>query len=126
MPTNLLTGTYGNAGTDYAGTWIGTDTVRTFPNIDLIITQPTPYDYWMRIGIYTETPDPSLHSPGDLSIWPASVCGTYTTSTEFRTPFGPMYWQYTVCTLLLHTDRNLHPTATFGPWQLHTIHFRRQ
>ena len=82
VPIDLLTGAYGGA-SDYAGTYIGTDTVMTFPNTDLVIAQPTPYDYWMRIGIYTETSDSSIHSAGDLNIWPASVCGTYSTSTEY-------------------------------------------
>lgn len=55
----------------------------TFPNTDLVITQPTPFDIWMRIGIYTETPNASLHPSSDFSVWPASVCGTYSTSIEY-------------------------------------------
>lgn len=81
VPTNLLTGSYG--GGDYAGTYIGNDTVRKFPYTDLVITQPTPYDVWMRIGIYTETPNASVHASSDFSVWPPSVCGTYSTSTEY-------------------------------------------
>jgi len=81
VPTDLLTGNYG--GGDYAGTYIDAATVVSFPNTDLVITQPTPFDIWMRIGIYTETPNASLHSLGNFSTWPATVCGTYSTYTEY-------------------------------------------
>jgi len=81
VPTDLLTGNYGGA--EYAGTYIDAATVVSFAWIDLAITQPTPFDHWMRIGIYTETPNASLHSFGSFSTWPATVCGTYSTYTEY-------------------------------------------
>jgi hypothetical protein len=82
VPTDLLTGVnYGP--TDYASTSLDATTVKTFPNTNLVITQPTPFDEWMNIAIYTETPNASIPSPSDFSIWPASICGTYTTSTGY-------------------------------------------
>jgi hypothetical protein len=81
VPTDLLTGSnYG--GGDYAGTYVDSTTVASFSNTDLVITFPTPFDEWMHIAIYTETPNASVHSSSDFQIWPASVCGTYSTSTS--------------------------------------------
>jgi hypothetical protein len=84
IPTDFLAGrdVYDRAH-DYAGTYIDTDTVLTFWETDLVITYPTPYDKWMDIGIYTETPNASIHPSSDFQTWPASVCGTYSTSTEY-------------------------------------------
>jgi hypothetical protein len=82
VPIDLLTGAFYGGG-DYAGTQIDDATVVTFPNTDLVITQPTPYDEWMYIGIYTESPNATVPSSSDFSAWPASICGTYTTSTGY-------------------------------------------
>ena len=82
VPTDLLSD-YGGDPHNYAATSFDTDIAVTFTHTDLVITQPTPFDKWMRIGIYTETPDPSLHSSGDFSTWPASICGTYDTYTGY-------------------------------------------
>ena len=82
VPTDLLTSSfYGPA--DYAGTYVDSTTVMSFSHTDLVITLPTPFDEWMHIAIYTETPNASIHSSSDFSVWPASVCGTYSTSTEY-------------------------------------------
>jgi hypothetical protein len=82
VPTDLLTSSfYGPA--DYAGTYVDSTTVMSFSNTDLVITFPTPFDEWLHIAIYTETPNASIHSSSDFQIWPASVCGTYSTSTEY-------------------------------------------
>ena len=111
VPDNLLTGSYG-AGADYAGTYIDNATVMTFPNTDLVITQPTPFDQWMRIGIYTETPNASIHSSSDFSVWPASICGTYSTSTEYSTT------SWTVGTGLSRSlSYSSTPTATYTQLQ---------
>jgi hypothetical protein len=82
VPTDLLTSSfYGPA--DYAGTYVDSTTVMSFSHTDLVITLPTPFDEWMHIAIYTETPNASIHSSSDFSVWPASVCGTYSKSTEY-------------------------------------------
>ena len=82
VPTDLLTSSfYGPA--DYAGTYVDSTTVMSFSHTDLVITLPTPFDEWLHIAIYTETPNASIHSSSDFSVWPASVCGTYSTSTEY-------------------------------------------
>ena len=82
VPTDLLASNY-DGNLDYAGTEVNTDTVATFSHTDLVITQPTPYDEWINIGIYTETPNVSVCPSSDFSIWPASICGTYTTETTY-------------------------------------------
>jgi hypothetical protein len=108
VPTDLLKGSYGFV--DYAGTYIDNATVMTFPNTDLVITQPTPFDEWMRLGIYTETPNAALHSSGNFSVWPASICGTWSTSVEYSyftstlsagSAIRTSYWTSTVATHIL-------------------------
>jgi len=71
------------AGGDYAKSYIDNTTVMSFRNTDLVITLPTPFDEWMHLAIYTETPNASIPSSSDFSVWPASVCGTWSTSTEY-------------------------------------------
>jgi hypothetical protein len=82
VPTDLLTdAAYGSP--DYARTYIDNNTVMSFENTDLVITLPTPFDVWQHIAIYTETPNASIPSSSDFSVWPASVCGTWSTYTEY-------------------------------------------
>lgn len=64
---------------DYAATTIRNTTVVSFSYTDLVITQPTPYDVWMRFGIYTEKPNATLYPSNGL--WPSNVCGVYRTYT---------------------------------------------
>jgi hypothetical protein len=65
---------------DYARTSIDNVTAMTFPGTDLVIQQPTAYNEWFQIAVFTTTPDLSAHpsqSETGMTAWPASMCGSY-------------------------------------------------
>jgi hypothetical protein len=84
VPSTLLPDSY--RWNDYAATAVDNATAMTFPGTDLVIHQPTPYDEWFLIAVYTTTPDMSLYpSSTGLTAWPPSMCGSYLPSTQYGT-----------------------------------------
>jgi hypothetical protein len=75
VPATLLQDVYNS--NDYAHTVLGNDIVMTFPHTDLVIQQPTPYDEWFNLAIYTVTPSASRSISEGMTAWPAASCGTY-------------------------------------------------
>jgi hypothetical protein len=93
---------------DYAATAVDNATAMTWPGTDLVIHQPTPYDEWFNIAIFTTTPDLSYHRPSTgLTSWPASMCGSYLPSTQFGTITQTITIDGNVSTIVSNT-----PTAT--------------
>jgi hypothetical protein len=85
VPSTLLPDGYFGF-VDYAATAVDNATAMTWPGTDLVIHQPTPYDEWFRLAIYTATPDWSYHSsPTGLTAWPPSMCGSYLPVTKYGT-----------------------------------------
>lgn len=76
VPATLLPDGF-NAGVDYARTILDNVTAMTFPHTDLVIEQPTPYDEWTNLAIYTATPSVTGEIPTSMTAWPAESCGTY-------------------------------------------------
>lgn len=85
VPTDLLSGSLGQ---DYAATAADTDTIVSFDFTDAVVTQPTPYDVWMRIGIYTETPNVTVTPSSDWTVWPSSVCGVSSAFTYYSISYS--------------------------------------
>jgi hypothetical protein len=84
VPSTLLPDSY--RWNDYAATAVDNVTAMTFPGTDLVIHQPTPYDEWFLIAVYTTTPDTSLYpSSTGLTAWPPNMCGSYLPSTQYGT-----------------------------------------
>jgi len=79
VPSTLLPNGL-SPGIDYARTRVDNMTAMTFPYTDLVIQQPTPYDEWLQLAVFTTTPNmsayPSFSSSG-LTAWPRSMCGTF-------------------------------------------------
>lgn len=67
---------------DYARTILGNATAMTFPGTDLVIQQPTPYDQWGKLAIYTMTPSVTGDIPASLTAWPDASCGAYDGSDD--------------------------------------------
>lgn len=77
VPYTLLPGGF-DRGIDYARTSIDNVTAMTFPGTDLVVQQPTPYDEWFQLAVYTATPNMSVWpSTTGLTAWPSSMCGTF-------------------------------------------------
>lgn len=81
VPATLIDPNQGwNAG-DYCATVVDNSTAVSFDFTDLVIAQPTPFDVWFSIGIYTQTPNASQTLPTGLTAWPRESCGTWSYST---------------------------------------------
>ncbi|TLD09524.1 hypothetical protein E2P81_ATG10507 [Venturia nashicola] len=76
VPATLLPDGF-NGGVDYARTILDNVTAITFPHTDLVIQQPTPYDEWANLAIYTANPSVTGDVPPSMTAWPAESCGTY-------------------------------------------------
>ena len=106
MPSTLLPNIFNFR--DYAATAIDNATAMTWPGTDLVIHQPTPYDEWFNIAIFTTTPDLSYHRPSTgITSWPASMCGSYLPSTQHGTITQTITTDGNVSTIISNP-----PTAT--------------
>lgn len=84
VPYTLLPN--GFNGNDYARSSIDNVTALTFPGTDLVIHQPTPYDEWFKLAVYTATPNISAYpSSTGLTVWPPEMCGSYRTLYDYET-----------------------------------------
>ena len=93
---------------DYAATAVDNATAMTWPGTDLVIHQPTPYDEWFNIAIFTTTPDLFYHRPSTgLTSWPASMCGSYLPRTQYGTITQTITTDGNVSTIISNT-----PTGT--------------
>lgn len=109
VPGDLLNDVYGAL--SYAGTQVDSETVVRFPHTDLVVTQPTPYDVWSRMGIVHRTP--SIAPSSGWSVWPASVCGAYQERYDFTSTTFTLTSDGTVTTSVssspTRTRSQLHP-----------------
>jgi hypothetical protein len=87
VPTTLIDPDQGWSGGDYCATVVDNSTAVSFTYTDLVIAQPTPFDEWFFIGIYTQTPNASDTLPTGLTAWPRESCGTwaYDIYTDYAT-----------------------------------------
>lgn len=81
VPTTLINKDVGWNGGDYCATVVDNSTAVSFDFTDLVIAQPTPFDVWFVLGIYTQTPNSSQHLPTGLTAWPRESCGTWAYNT---------------------------------------------
>jgi hypothetical protein len=106
VPSTLLPNSFNFR--DYAATAVDNATAMTWPGTDLVIHQPTPYDEWFNIAIFTATPDLFYYpSSTGLTSWPASMCGSYLPSTQYGTITQTVTTDGNVSTIVSNT-----PTAT--------------
>lgn len=109
VPGDLLNDVYGAL--SYAGTQVDSETVVSFPHTDLVVTQPTPFDVWSRMGIVHRTP--SISPSSGWSVWPARVCGAYQERYDFTSTTFTLTSDGTVTTSVssspTRTRSQLHP-----------------
>lgn len=77
VPATLIDQNPGWGPGDYAATVIDNSTAVSFTFTDLVIAQPTPFDVWFYIGVYTQTPNATQTLPTGLTAWPRESCGTW-------------------------------------------------
>jgi hypothetical protein len=82
VPATLIDQDKGWNGGDYVATVVDNSTVASFTFTDLVIAQPTPFDVWFVLGIYTQAPNASLPLPTGLTAWPRESCGTWDYYTD--------------------------------------------
>jgi hypothetical protein len=87
VPATLISPSNIWGGGDYVATVVDNSTAVSFSFTDLVVAQPTPFDVWFFVGIYTQTPNASDTLPTGLTAWPRESCGTwaYRTYTDYAT-----------------------------------------
>jgi hypothetical protein len=87
VPATLIDPDQGWGAGDYVATVVDNSTAVSFTFTDLVIAQPTPFDVWFFVGIYTQTPNASDTLPASMTAWPRESCGTWSSDiyTDFAT-----------------------------------------